>query len=123
MRRTGTGRHSPIQPRALLSQPAATGGGGGPTVATWFVTRESETFLIPSGVTSVAVTSIGQGGQGSYRSQGGGGAKVVTPALSVTPGETLTIHVDEGAVLAAQAPIPAAAAAATLAFCAARPRW
>ena len=96
MRRTGTGRHSPIQPRALLSQPAATGGGGGPTVATWFVTRESETFLIPSGVTSVAVTSIGQGGQGSYRSQGGGGAKVVTPALSVTPGETLTIHVDEG---------------------------
>lgn len=30
MRRTGTGRHSPIQPRALLSQPAATGGGGEP---------------------------------------------------------------------------------------------
>lgn len=80
--------------RALA--PGVADAGGGPTVATWFVTRESETFLIPSGVTSVAVTSIGQGGQGSYRSQGGGGAKVVAASVSVTPGENLTVHVDEG---------------------------
>lgn len=93
MRRTSTGRHSPIQPRALLSSPAA--GGGDPGVTTWVITRESTTYTVPAGVTSISVDAVGQGGQGSYRGRGGGGARALS-SLSVTPAESLTVNINTG---------------------------
>lgn len=64
-------------------------------VTTWFVTRESTTFVVPSGVTSLDMDAVGEGGQGSWRGRGGGGARVQS-TLAVTPAESLTINLNTG---------------------------
>lgn len=67
----------------------------GATVTTWFITRRPMTLAVPSGVTSMDVDAVGEGGQGSYRTQGGGAARAQS-TLTVSPGENLTVNVNVG---------------------------
>ena len=56
-------------------------------------------FVVPTGVTSVCAVAIGRGGRatgdGSYSYGGGGGALAYVNAVTVTPGETLTVEIDD----------------------------
>lgn len=98
MRRQRTGRWAPLRPWAGLFD---AGGAAPSTVATWLVTRESLTYTVPAGVTSLDVDAVGEGGQGSYRGRGGGGARALS-TLAVTAGESLTVNVNTGGGLGGQ---------------------
>lgn len=50
-------------------------------------------FVIPAGVTSISVLSIGAGRNGGSYGGGGGGALAYKNNLAVTPGQTLTVKV------------------------------
>ena len=74
-------------------------GGAGDVVGQQaYTTAGSYSFVVPAGVTSVCTVCVGAGGGGRssgttlYDGAGGGGLRWVN-ALSVTPGETLTIDV------------------------------
>ena len=59
-------------------------------------TGANQTFTVPPGVTSLTVKLWGAGGAGA--GLGGGSGAFVTGALTVTPGETLTLIVGGGGV-------------------------
>ena len=77
-------------------------GGNSPSgTTTSFSTQGSASYVVPSGITSITVKAWGGGGGGggggdSTTGGGGGGAGYVTAALTVTPGETLTVYVGGG---------------------------
>lgn len=85
---------------------AATGGyiysiGGKSHLGQAFNTQGPDTFVVPSGITSLSIKAWGAGGGGgaggSTGSGGnGGGGGYVAGNISVTPGETLTIYVGGG---------------------------
>ncbi|MFK0238832.1 glycine-rich protein [Streptomyces vinaceus] len=52
-----------------------------------------QTFIVPSGVTALNVTTIGAAGGSVPGMTGGRAAEVHTPALRVTPGQTLYVYV------------------------------
>ena len=58
----------------------------------------STTWVVPAGVTSICILTVGAGypGTGSSSSGGGGGGGALSyaNAISVTPGESLTIRID-----------------------------
>lgn len=61
----------------------------------------SDTFVVPTGITSITVKMWGAGGGGGGGSTNGdggagGGAGFVQATLAVTPGETLNVHVGGG---------------------------
>jgi len=58
----------------------------GPPPGQTLYTTGSNTFVVPSGVTSISVVTVGSGG---YR-RSGGGALAYVNNISVTPGESLT---------------------------------
>lgn len=66
-----------------------------------YTTAGTYSWVVPTGVTSVAAVAIGAGGGArggtSCRSGGGGGLAYVN-GISVTPGETLTVTVGAGGV-------------------------
>jgi hypothetical protein len=62
------------------------------TVTRTFTAHE-EAFLVPQGVTSVQVVAIGGSGGSDGNGTSGGQGAIVHGALSVTPGETLHVHV------------------------------
>lgn len=81
----------------------------GTTQSTWSVTTMAQpteasytspgtySFIVPAGVTSVSVVSVGGGGGGGRAgSSGGGGALNYRNNLSVTPGQSITIVVGAG---------------------------
>ena len=60
-------------------------------------TGNTETFVVPGGVSSLNVLVLGGGGGGANGHQGGGGAGFLTiNTLSVTPGDTFNIDVGMG---------------------------
>ncbi|HPF30905.1 MAG TPA: hypothetical protein PLO25_01150 [Candidatus Saccharibacteria bacterium] len=64
-------------------------------------TQGSDSFVVPSGVTSITVKAWGGGGGGGGGGNGGvgangGGGGYTSATLSVTPGETLTVYVGGG---------------------------
>ena len=65
------------------------------TVYTTYTTAGSDTFVVPSGITSVVVKAWGAGGGGGSRTVGGagGGGGFGQATISVTPGETLDVLV------------------------------
>jgi len=65
----------------------------GAVTVTFDYTGGQQTWVVPSGITSISVTAMGaQGGSGGGSGVGGKGAWVQT-TLSVTPGQTLYIYV------------------------------
>ncbi len=65
-----------------------------PTVQTFSYTGAEQTFTVPTGVWSIAVTATGAQGGGGYNAdcEGGDGA-IVTATLPVTPGQQLYVEV------------------------------
>ena len=88
----------------LASSGSGGGGGGGSSSAGHqiFTSPGSNTFTVPSGVTSVCVVCIGGGGSGgaAYWSGGGGGGGGLgwKNNISVTPGNNYTVVVGSGGV-------------------------
>lgn len=84
----------------------ATGGyvytvGGESFLGQIYNTQGSDSFIVPSGITSITVkvwSGGGGGGAGGSSSAGGagGGSGYVNATISVTPGETLTTYVGGG---------------------------
>ena len=79
--------------------------GGGDSVASGkstYTSAGSSTFVVPAGVTSITVKAWGGGGAGgngvTFGNAGGagGGGGFVQAAVSVTPGESLTVLVGNG---------------------------
>ena len=60
-----------------------------PTTATFTATGASQTWTVPSGITSVSFSMTGGSGGDTY----GGKGAIVTGTMAVTPGETLQINV------------------------------
>lgn len=61
-------------------------------------TAGTQTFIVPAGVTSIAMENEGGAGAGAAGLQGGGGgASSYSPAVAVTPGESLTVITGAGA--------------------------
>jgi len=74
-----------------------------PTGQQLFTTLGTQSFIVPAGVTSISVVTVGGGGGGhttntptTYASGGGGGSTSYVNNLVVTPGETLTVVVGDG---------------------------
>ncbi len=68
--------------------------GGGTGSQTFTYTGSYQTFIVPSGVTSIDVdVDGGKGGYGSYGVSQGGSGGSVQGTISVTPGSTLEIYV------------------------------
>ena len=72
-----------------------------------YSTQGSDTYTVPSGVTSVSVKIWGGGAGGGAGGGGGvggagGGAGAVAGTISVTPGETLDIYVGGGGIAGAR---------------------
>ncbi len=64
-----------------------------PPTQTFGFTGAPQTYVVPVGVTQLAVTAIGgRGGNNGTGASGGAGARVTT-TLTVTPGETLNVYV------------------------------
>lgn len=62
--------------------------------ATFTFTGEVQTFTVPAGVTSMAITAQGaEGGTGGISNSGSGLGGLVNATLAVTPGSTLNIFV------------------------------
>jgi len=61
-----------------------------------YTTAGTYSFVVPSGVTSIATVVVGGGNGSSCQYGGGGGALSYVNAISVTPGETLTAVVGAG---------------------------
>jgi len=61
-----------------------------------FSTAGTFSWVVPSGVTSIAGLTVGGGAGGVQFSGGGGGALAYVNGISVTPGETLTVEVGAG---------------------------
>lgn len=70
------------------SSPAGSGGG---TTTSYSYTGGTQTYVVPSGVTSVSVDVVGAKGENGNEAGGNGGR--VQATLTVTPGETLNIYV------------------------------
>ena len=62
--------------------------------ATYFYT--SGTYTVPAGVTTVYVSGCGGGAGGSHFYGGGGGESVIRKAISVTPGQSITVTIGSG---------------------------
>ena len=63
-------------------------------------TGSTESFIVPTGITSLNVSLTGAGGGGGNgNAQTGGTGGFVSGKLSVTPGETLTVIVGKGGIL------------------------
>ena len=60
---------------------------------TFNYTGHKQTFVVPTGVTNIAVTASGASGGVSYPDSTGGTGGLVRAEISVTPGETLEIYV------------------------------
>jgi hypothetical protein len=71
---------------------AAIPGAPAPGNQTFTYTAAAQTFVVPSGVTSLTATLKGAQGGPSNNSSGGEGATATGP-IPVTPGETLTLYV------------------------------
>ena len=61
---------------------------------TYFYT--SGTYTVPAGVTTVYVSGCGGGAGGSHFYGGGGGESVIRKAISVTPGQSITVTIGSG---------------------------
>src|SRR5207248_5863741 len=62
--------------------------------ATFTYSGVSESFVVPAGVTSIAVIAYGaSGGAGGYGAGGGTGGRAHASSLSVTPGAVLQVNV------------------------------
>ena len=70
-------------------QPQSAGGG---TTQTFGYTGGAQTYTVPAGVTRIAVTAAGAGGQNYFGNPGSPGG-TVTATLTVVPGEVLTVRV------------------------------
>ncbi len=61
-----------------------------------FTTPGTYSFVVPSGVTSISIVTVGGGGvrfrPGYLQGVGGGGALSYVNNVTVTPGETLTVQ-------------------------------
>lgn len=66
---------------------------GPPPGQTQYVCAGTYSFVIPAGVTSISVLSVGAGRNGGSYGGGGGGALSFKNNLAVTPGQTLTVKV------------------------------
>ncbi len=71
-----------------------------------FTTPGSTTWTAPAGVTEVTVEAWGGGGRGGSRTNngfggGGGGGAYTRHSVTVTPGQTYTVHVGAGATTTA----------------------
>ena len=74
--------------------------GSGPPGQIEYRTPGTFTFVVPSETYSVSAVCIGAGGSGGYtwaNSAGGGGATAWANNIPVTPGQSITINVGEGA--------------------------
>jgi len=67
--------------------------GGPPPGQTQYTCAGTYSFVIPAGVTSISVLSVGAGRNGGNYGGGGGGALSYKNNLAVTPGTTLTVKV------------------------------
>jgi uncharacterized repeat protein (TIGR02543 family) len=74
----------------LMSAGSAQAAGDSETFAP---TGAEQTYVVPSGVTSVTVTVAGAPGSAGELGSGGGQGRVVTADLSVTPGQNLYVEV------------------------------
>jgi len=87
------GDNTTTYPTVLIQQTAYSLAASG--TSNYSYVGSSQTFIPPSGVTSVNVTLIGAGG--GYGGQGAGGAGgLVSGTLAVTPGQSYTIIVGQG---------------------------
>jgi hypothetical protein len=89
-------RNGPPTPYPLLTLPTAIRSAPLPTFTNIFTfTGSDQSYVVPSGVTSLEVYMWGAGGGGGLSGNGGAGC-YVQGILTVTPGETLTIVVGQG---------------------------
>lgn len=85
------------------------GGNTGAENTLIYSTAGSNTFVVPSGVTSITVKAWGAGGSGGNGSSStgsggaGGGGGFSQATLTVTPGESLTVNVGSGGTKASAA--------------------
>jgi len=79
---------------ALVFQTATPNNASSLIADTFAYTGSNQTFIVPQGVTSINVYAWGAGGGG--KTNNGGAGAMVQGALTVTPGETLTIVVGGG---------------------------
>jgi hypothetical protein len=77
----------------------------GRTKTDYFYTGADQSFVVPGGVTHIFVKLWGAGGSGArfggwvYGSEGGGGGHA-RGLIPVTPGETITVRVGQGGIVA-----------------------
>ena len=95
---SGGGTTNYLRADGTWAAPAG-GGGGGTGTQSFTYTGAAQTFVVPTGVTSLTVDAQGAaGGPNSGAVLGGNGARVQGP-LTVTPAETLQINIGQAGSL------------------------
>jgi hypothetical protein len=85
---------------------SGSGSGGGGGSQTFSYTGSTQTFTVPSGVTSITIHSVGGGASGNSGVSiggtgftGGAGGYYAAASLTVSPGDTITVNVGVGGVV------------------------
>jgi hypothetical protein len=95
---------APSRSHAVFAAAAVLGGGlalagvaapanAASPVTTTYSTPGVDVFVVPVGITSIHVQTLGGSGGGSFGTQVGGAGVLLTEDLAVTPGDTYFVHV------------------------------